>query len=139
MFDIIKCEYNLPEGYEFLQEESFQTKCLGGTLDTYVITKEGRLLHNKKYYEPDPSQKKDLQTPGGGNITVPGYKTVYETDVDEDHHGDIVIYTSPEKCDDGTFEWFEWFEFTIRFTRGTVESVQRRNVGSDFFDVMPLE
>ena len=43
MFDYIRCEYPMPEGYEWAQKVEFQTKDLECQLDYYTIDKSGRI------------------------------------------------------------------------------------------------
>ena len=48
IFDTIKCEYPLPDG---CTETKFQTKDLDPCLETYVLTKDGRLTLRGKDQE----------------------------------------------------------------------------------------
>lgn len=113
LFDTVRCRYRLPD----CQDAEFQTKdlaglvcgesMLGGLMDEYEITQDGRLRrheHEREFVE-DPS------APLGGHL-----KSVRDwwSDV-PDVHGDVRIYTSGS---DGT-----WIEFRVRFTNGRVQDV----------------
>lgn len=138
MFDEVVCRYRLPHH----QEARFQTKdlaavalrerCLGGLLDEYLITEDGRLrrhVHEREWVE-------DAGAPFRGYLRsvrdwwedVPGA------------HGDVLIYTSepviasPRGTSDETADApaangataegpVRFIEFLIRFTHGRVEHV----------------
>ena len=97
MFDEVVCRYRLPHH----QDATFQTKdlaavalgerCLGGLLDEYLITEDGRLrrhVHEREWVE-------DAGAPFRGYL-----KSVRDwwEDVPE-AHGDVVIYTSEPAAD----------------------------------------
>jgi hypothetical protein len=77
MFDYINCEFFLPDRPDDLDPE-FQTKSLSCFLDTYTITKEGRLTKDN----------------GVGTI------------VDLCYHGVITFYSSAGQYDDA--KWIQY-------------------------------
>lgn len=139
MFDEVVCRYRLPHH----QDATFQTKDLaavalgerglGGLLDEYLITEDGRLrrhVHEREWVE-------DAGAPFRGYL-----KSVRDwwEDVPE-AHGDVVIYTSEPAAvsadeavagatadslpddpaaNDGPIRFIE---FRIRFTNGRVQHV----------------
>lgn len=52
MFDVLACEYELPERKEF-QDKTFQTKNLGTCMKSFRITKDGELL---RYHRQDKEE-----------------------------------------------------------------------------------
>ena len=121
MFDTVRSAYPLPHH----QDSEFQTKDLaflvegemmGGFLDDYEITAEGRLRvhrHEREWVEdPDAFFRGYLKSVNDWWEDVP------------DVHGDIRMYTTDRQAD-GTSEWTE---FKIRFTHGVVESVTELDV-----------
>ncbi len=119
MFDTLRCDYPLPD----VQEAEFQTKSLvsllhgelgmGGFLDEYRITTDGRLLLHKhiRQWRDDPE------------ALFGGYLESVRDWWEEvpDVHGDIRIYTSRTQGDGAESDWVE---FRIRFTHGRVERVE---------------
>ena len=94
MFDTIYCQYPLPNPRH--QDLDFQTKDLECLLDTYTITREGRLVQHVK----------------------PGWIERLERDIEWPLHGDIRIYTSLKA------EEPSWIEYVARFTHGRVEWIR---------------
>lgn len=66
MYDMLKCEFPLPEKFKNYQNSFFQTKSLICGMDVYKITKEGELwwIDNDFWEEEDapkkPPEKIDL-------------------------------------------------------------------------------
>jgi len=79
MFDCIICEFPLPNTDKELQEEEFQTKSFECLLETYVITKDRKLILKEK--------NEDKIIP---------------------YHGDIIFYTSTGNHEDKTYQWHEY-------------------------------
>lgn len=95
MFDTIYCQYPLPNPRH--QDLDFQTKDLECLLDTYTITREGRLVQHAKS--------------GWGAERL-------EHDVEWPLHGDLRFYTSVKT------EEPSWIEYVARFTHGRVEWIR---------------
>ena len=94
MFDNIVCEYPLPDGFDPKGRE-FQTKSLGCDLDVYTITKEGRLVHSYREWEPIPEEERaeeDRNHPLGGIIGIIREKPGSQKLVDRNYHGFIRFY-----------------------------------------------
>lgn len=120
MFDDIKCEYPLPDAEA--QGETFQTKDLDCLLDTFTITKEGRLMYHAydTLIVPEdertlckgipPEKRTELQKTCG----MFGRKN--ERLEDENYHGYLRFYTSINGVQ---------YEYMAKFTDGDVESIDR--------------
>jgi hypothetical protein len=94
MFDTVYCEYPLPDARH--QDLDFQTKNLECALDTYTITRDGRLVRR-------------AGSGWGANL---------DRDVEWSLHGDIRIYTSVKSEDPS------WVEYVVRFTHGRVQWIR---------------
>jgi CRISPR/Cas system CMR-associated protein Cmr5 small subunit len=139
MFDTIFVKKKLPLTKELKaldvkwEELDFQTKDLDNALDTYEITKSGKLryLWQKREWKED------------GESFLGGYYDVVEEEwKDVDFHGTINFYTS--HCTNVTKHWdylddedqlsFDnielihgddwWFEFDASFTKGKLDSIK---------------
>lgn len=116
MFDTITCQYPMPEGYEFLQDEEFQTKDFENLLEPYTITKDGRLIRTLTEWELLPEEERPyygteewsrnsfFQLIGSMKTNVVGKK-------DMDYHGHITFYTSKGDV---------WYDVTAKFTDGVL-------------------
>ncbi len=102
LFDNLKCKANLPEGNKELQEEIFQTKSLDCLLETYIITKNKKLVIETKK----------------------GTKTIL-------YHGDIIFYTFTGNHEDKTYKWHEFIaRFTngkLQYIK-KVKNPEKRNI-----------
>ena len=120
MFDTVVCRYPLPHH----QDARFQTKdlgavalgerFLGGFLDDYEITVDGRLrrhVYEREWIE-DPTALL------GGHLR--SIRDWWE-DV-PDVHGGVVMYTTDDEHAQGETRWVE---FRVRFTNGRVENVRK--------------
>jgi hypothetical protein len=124
MFDDVKCEYPLPDNKhntKDFQTKSFGDGFVGGFMDNYTITKEGKLIFHKCSYEAVPEEERPYYgTPEWDNnpiLQICGMmKPVDEENVEQEHHGVINIYSSIGDI---------WYEYNIKFTDGVVESVER--------------
>lgn len=95
MFDTVRCEYPLPDpGHQDLE---YQTKDLECLLDTFTITRDGRLIHHARRGWKGPVR--DFEWP---------------------LHGDVSIYTSLPAPDAS----HTWIEYVVRFTHGLVEWIR---------------
>lgn len=116
MFDTVRCRYPLPHH----QDEKFQTKdlaylvhseLLGGLLDEYEITEDGRLMqhvHERRWRE-DPDS------------IIGGYLESIRDWWEEvtDVHGDARIHTIEFKAGESVHR----IEFCVRFTNGRVQKI----------------
>ncbi len=96
LFDTVHCEYPLPEAAH--QDLEFQTKSLESLLDTYTITRDGRLMRHARR-RARPGLDRDVEWP---------------------LHGDIRIYTSLRSPEGDR----DWVEYVVRFTHGRVEWIR---------------
>jgi len=139
MFDTIFVKKKLPLTKELKaldvkwEEVDFQTKDLENLLDSYEITKSGKLKHlwqQREWKEADDS-------PFGGYLDV-----VNEEWRDVDYHGTITFYTS--HCTNNTKHWdlfdnedqltFDdielipgddwWIEFEAIYTKGKLDDIR---------------
>ena len=103
MFDWVKCEVELPDGFK---SDSFQTKDMENLLCTYTITKEGRLIKTcpEWYIEEELPEIKE----------------------DTNFHGMFRFYgyEKGEKINDENFK-FVWHEYNAKFTNGNLVSITK--------------
>ncbi len=147
MFDTIYVKRKLPLSKELKaldlkwEEMDFQTKDLENLLDTYEITKSGKLRHlwqEREWRESDDAFF-------GGYLDV-----VKEEWRDVDFHGTINFYTSYCDNDKHNWDWISddpeqmtwddieliqghdwWFEFEAYFTKGKLEDIKLIKVSKD--------
>lgn len=114
LYDEVTIEYPLPADYLEWQERIFQTKSLGNALDSYTITKDGRLVYHKATWEMTAKEERDEHN-------MPMFKVVSYEDIElSDFHGDIELHDYA----DGYF-----VELVARFTHGQLESIQTHAAG----------
>ena len=111
MFDYVYSFYPLPDAEA--QDLEFQTKSFDRCLESFLITKEGR-LHSipgrKEFFDERPFEEEMPELAREG--------------MDTGYHGDVYFYTSVE---DGT-----WYEYKARFTEGQLVSLKKVPKGSRF-------
>jgi hypothetical protein len=101
MFDSVIFEGDLPEGMQ-PSDSGFETKSLFRVMETFTITKEGRLIHRTHRYAKAGSP------PGGFNEQAP----LVTLDTDMQFHGDIVVTG---------FRGNIYSDYVLRFTHGRLE------------------
>ena len=125
MFDELKCEYKLPD--PVVQEETFQTKSFDCLLDSYTITRDGRLIHHQVRYESVPEEERPCYGTSEWEQSefahlIGSLKAVPIGDVEIPYHGDVYFYTSIGSRETGDYEWFE---YQARFTNGRLKWIRR--------------
>lgn len=110
MYDVLTCQYPLPEGYAEMQNREFQTKSFDSLLEHYRITPEGELCVTRAEHEWVEDSNSFL---GGYARTI----RQWEEQVG-DYHGDVYFYDfrEPEIPRD-------LVTFRARFTHGILESI----------------
>ena len=103
MYDNVICEC-LPPDDTGPSPRPFQTKSLYRLIDTFTITKEGRLIHHWVRYEAEKTPNDGL----GGFTMVPAERK----DIDMEFHGDIRLSGMEDKNPR---------DYIVRFTHGTLE------------------
>lgn len=102
LFDEVHCEAALPAGHPE-NARDFQTKSLDSCMDSYTITRSGRLILHLRKYEPD----EDVTS-----MLFPNMKLVSQKDIDTEYHGDIVLVSTLR----------DWnIDYVARFTHGNLE------------------
>jgi hypothetical protein len=122
MFDYVKCEYPFPEGSpKTAQNDIYQTYDTPTQwMETYVITAEGRLIHQSVTYETVPENERPYwgkpEWKEGALCQLAGsIRSVSTGDVDTNYHGDIyLIGGQPPK----------FYEFVVRFTNGQLQYIR---------------
>lgn len=131
LFDDLIVEAPLPEGFEEVQNELFQTKDLNSWMNTFVITKDGRLARRVYEVEEIPEEERK-------NYNFLGIKSTHrqsekytdeftaildgdQTTLKYGYHGDIIFYTSKGKH--GAPD-YKWYEFIARFTDGKLQWIR---------------
>ena len=125
LFDIIKCEYPLPDPE--IQDVEFQTKTFnGGCMDQYTITKKGKLIFHKTDWIDVPEEERPFYgRPEWDKHKISracgSIKQIHIGDMIIKYHGIINMYT--HTADE------KWYEYNIEFTKGEVTNVERINEG----------
>jgi hypothetical protein len=104
MFDTIRCEAPLPDGYT-VPDRSFQTKTLCCVADNFTITTQGRLVLHHCRFESSSAK-------GNRGLLVPSPLDA----IDTEYHGDI------EMC--GFDADKKLIRFAARFTHGDLEWIR---------------
>lgn len=131
LFDEIRCEYPLPgSGYRLAPGHTFKTKSLGGALDNYTITADGRLILYKVRWERVPEEERPYYgTPEweeNPRLRVLGsIRTVPVGDEEIPHHGDIYFYDSFAVRDESGLVRIE---YKARFTEGRLSRIEIADV-----------
>jgi len=126
MYDEVKCNYPLPDNPpRWIKDAIFQTKDFDNVLEGYVITTQGRLMHQCKKYE----YVEDKDAPFGGYM-----RAINEWEEDTEYHGDMVFYTGnvtarykngSYRLQEGTGEHPVFVEYKARFTEGQLQWIKR--------------
>lgn len=106
MFDSVEFECEIPEPARKCYPGGWQTKDLHNTMDVYVVTKDGQLIHRKTKLVDAPERQfiKLKAVPDGEEVI--------------DYHGDIFVIGSPSS------EGAEFVEMRVRFTHGKLENIE---------------
>lgn len=105
MFDYVRCDIPLPDGFT----GELQTKDFGCVLGVLLIRVDGRLMiQDCEWEEVPPEERSDLK--------FPLFRAINKRWRDLDFHGDFCFYGSG-KLDD------ERHEYVARFSHGTLESI----------------
>lgn len=113
MFDYLRCEYPLPDGYT---APEFQTKDFDCEMVTHVITADGRLMMDRGEYVATP--KEELPYPDakpGTWQSICGIMRRVPNMVQSDFHGWLNFYDYNEKD--------EWHEYNAKFTDGRLVEI----------------
>lgn len=130
MFDYVRCEAKLPEGFEDLQQHEFQSKDLDeegwtGTMTRHIISEEGKLLR-------DAGKREWVDEPGLRFGKGYPKRVTDEWAELEGFHGDVRLYTALAAGE----EWrtfrsgkpyvatiYEFVELRARFSEGTLSRI----------------
>jgi hypothetical protein len=91
LFNMIRCEYPLPD--PAFQDHVFETKTFDGLLDSYTITRDGRLILHAVAYEFVPQEERpyygtpEWNSPWGH--WEGAFRRVPVGDVEIPYHGDL--------------------------------------------------
>lgn len=131
MFDNVKCEYPLPDSAGLPADEIFQTKSFGdgftgGFLDDYTITKDGKLIWNKKKYEYVEEEDRPYYGKPEWDRhplykLIGSMKGISEDDVFKNYTGVLNMYSA---VGDTTVSG-AWYEYNVVFVDGNVTDVER--------------
>jgi hypothetical protein len=116
MFDNIRCEYPLPDGWKPGDRE-LQTKDLDCALVTHVITKQGRLLVDMGHDEPVPKEERPYPDDEGLRGFLGSIRHISQY-VDSNYHGYLNFYGS-----EGSGPTFHWHEYRAKFTDGQLVKI----------------
>lgn len=120
MFDNVVCEKPLPDGFEGV----FQSKDFACEMDTYTITKDGRLTRRYvSHYEPVPESEWEYSNPNGALEEIwheqSKRRPIYGTR-DIDFHGWLNFYAAVGSRHEGNWEWHE---YRAKFTDGELVEI----------------
>jgi len=110
MFDYIKCEAPLPDGFEGM----LQTKDFGCEMTTHIITKEGRLMLDNGYHESVPKAERPNPDDEGILGLRGSVRRVHKYE-DASFHGIVNFY--------GTDTDENWHEYNAKFTDGQLVQI----------------
>jgi hypothetical protein len=114
MFDYLRCEYPLPAPNA--QALDYQTKDTGAQyMDTYVITAEGRLVHEKY----DVEDRSDPKAEGLDALLGSMTRVNKRNSEPLDFTGEISFYTGGDYNE--PTRW--WIEFSAYFINGLLQSM----------------
>lgn len=117
MFDNVECNVPLPDGLV----STFQTKDFACEMDTYTITKGGRLW--RRYisaYEDVPESEWTHHNPTNALEAIwheNSKQRVVYSECDMNFHGILKFYTHVGNRDAGTWKWHE---YRAKFTDGNL-------------------
>jgi hypothetical protein len=106
MFDYIEFECEIPEPARKCDPHNWQTKDLQNTMDVFVVSKDGQLIHRKTKIVEAPERK------------FWPFKAIPDGEEVIDFHGDIFVSSSPSS------ENREFVEMRIRATHGKLEEIK---------------
>ena len=116
MFDYIRCEALLPDGWR--PRKPLQTKDFDCEMVTHVITKEGRLLICK-IIDSEVVPESERPYPGAdGVLKWAGSIRIKTTMEDSNFHGVVRLYG----LEDGDPD--RWHEYRAKFTDGQLVSIE---------------
>jgi hypothetical protein len=120
MFDHVRCKYQLPDAEA--QELEFQTKSTAGpSLDNYIVTPDGRPLHE----EYDVRLEENAKSPFGIYFHRENPRWVQA-----EFQGQLEIHTSVKQAD----ETLRWYSYLFWFKDNRVADLRR---GKSWGEVIP--
>lgn len=120
MFDYIRCEVPLPDGFE----GELQTKDFGDSaMVTHIITKDGRLLTDNGPDEWVPEAERRYPNAKPGTFeSMCGILRHIPKHEDANFHGIVNFYGSEGRSEDGTYRWHE---YNAKFTDGQLVGIEK--------------
>ncbi len=122
MFDYIRCEAPLPDGWE--PKGPLQTKDFDCEMVTHTITKDGRLMLDRGHNEDVPKAERPYPDAKPGSLDeiigcirrVPKYE-------DANFHGHVRFYSyeGDPNAEDGSYRWHE---YNAKFTNGQLDGIE---------------
>jgi hypothetical protein len=126
MFDYVIIEYPLPADAPSWVSETIRWQTKGTPaqyMETYVITKEGRLIHRSVGYEPVPEEKRpyygkpEWETSAFARFC--GMITLVSTgDIDTNYHGDLYVGAMSALLP------YKFYDCVVRFNNGNVQYIK---------------
>jgi hypothetical protein len=120
MFDSIRVEMPLPDGWVPPEGTLFQSKSLDSFMDTYLIDKDGQLFKTESYWDNEESKVLATET-----YPIP-------------FHGEIRFYQHERQTLKERKEYkYKWHEYSAIFVRGklidlsTIRQPEEDNGGSN--------
>jgi hypothetical protein len=130
LFDYVLVQFPLPKTAPAWIDDTteWQTKDTVDTqyMETFVITKEGRLIHKTVEYESVPEEERPYYgTPEWETSPFAKFcgiiRSIPTGDVDTNFHGDLHIGATSKKAP------YEFYDCVCRFTNGNLEWIKEDN------------
>ena len=131
MFDYVRCDVPLPDGYDMVGKRgAFQTKDFDCDMTEIVITADGRLQILRSEWEPTPKAERPYPDDEGWLGVSGSMQRVNERWVTLDFHGDMNFYDTEtighEPHDERGYARPIWIDhdYVARFTDGRLVSIR---------------
>jgi hypothetical protein len=116
MFDYVRCEVPLPDGFD----GELQTKDLNRELVTHVITKDGRLIREWITHTTEvPNEERPYPNDEGIRGLIGSVK-IHTDSADAEFHGILNFYGTEGEHGEPSYRWHE---YNAKFTDGQLVGI----------------
>lgn len=120
MFDDLRCERVMPDGYDARGRVAFQTKDFECSMVTYEISPEGRMLQPIWRSEEVPKHERPYPDADGLMGLCGSMRTIVEKMHDMNYHGIVNFYTFDSDDKGGG----TWHGYNAKFTEGQLVNIE---------------
>ena len=132
MFDDVRCERVMPDGYDARGRAAFQTKDFECQMIEYRISDEGRMLQPILRTEEVPKAERLYPDADEGLLALCGsMRTVYEKWHDMNYHGIVHFYTHDSDGKGGG----TWHGYLAKFIEGQLVEITLDDETMRSFDI----